>query len=34
MMSGILRVPDLQTRMLTFLFKVEFVNTTKYYKVK
>ena len=34
MMSGILWIPDLQMCMLTFLIKVEFVNTTKCYKVK
>ena len=34
MMSGILWIPDLQTFMLTFFIKAEFVNTTKCYKVK
>ena len=34
MVSGIIWIPDLQTFMLTFLFKAEFVNTTKCYKVK
>ena len=34
MMSGILWIPDLQTFMPPFLFKAEFVNTTKCYKVK
>ena len=34
MMSGIPWIPDLEMFMLTFLFKAEFVNTTKCYKVK
>ena len=34
MMSGILWIPDLQMFMLTILFKAEFVNTAKCYKVK
>ena len=34
MRSGILWIPDLQTFMLTFKFKAEFVNTTECYKVR